>query len=172
MPDYISPATIVSEIVKTFKVASIYPDGHPERKKFLNRVIERLSAYHRQYPVFEARIEIGSVKVDGRPVEPADGSGEFLARECFLRQIAAVRFLQGVTEADLGQFYLLLEMEPEAVRQAGGAVEVIRKGGSGAVQVDEVDYEGILEKRVEGPLEEDSRYVTRTGTQAAAPGNT
>jgi HEAT repeat protein len=169
MPEYVSSTTLVSEIVRTFKAVTMYPDSHPERRRFFDRLIKSISAYLRQNKVFEIRIEGRDLRVDDLAVETNDGSHELLARECFARQVAAVKFLQGAGKEDLEQFFKLLTMEPEAVRDAGGALEIVRQNASGLLQVEQVDYAGILERRVEATVEEGSRYLTGIGAPVAVP---
>jgi len=168
MPAYFTPETLVAEIVRAFKVATMYPEGHPGRNRFFNRLIENFSAYLQQRHVLEIIFEKRSAYVDGHEVRTSDGSAELLARECFLRQIRSVKFLEGVTEGDFGEFFKLLNMDPEAVRDAGGALEVVRPNLTGSLQLDQVDYAGILEKRVEKSIEDGSRYGAITGIPVAA----
>ena len=158
MPESVSPQTLVSELVRTFKAVTMYPDGHPARKSFFDRLLSDFSMCLQLQTTFEIAINRDSVSVEGQPVVTKDGSSEFLARECFARQIAMLRFLRGVTSGDFDLLFRLMAMEPENVRTAGGALEVIRGHGSGSFQLDQVDYDGLLERRIETSSENGSLY--------------
>jgi HEAT repeat protein len=80
-----------------------------------------------------------------------------------------LRFLRGVTSGDFDLLFRLMAMEPENVRTAGGALEVIRGHGSGSFQLDQVDYDGLLERRIETSSENGSFYGAQMNTPVATP---
>jgi len=120
-------------------------------------------------PVMDFKVEGDAITWSGIPLDTRDGSNHFLARACFTRQISSLRFTRGLTAEDLEILFDLLAMDVEDLRNTGGAVELLRGKGSGSLQVEQVDYEGILERRMEITESDESSYGSETISPAAPP---
>jgi HEAT repeat protein len=129
------------------------------------------SDYLQQEGTLEFTVDQEGISFSGEPVTIRDGSGQYLARECFGRQIARLRFTRGITAEDFEHLFDLLSSDPEAVRAAGGVVEFIRGRGSGSLTLEQVDYEGILERRVETTDEIQTSYGAEIRSPVAPPDN-
>jgi HEAT repeat protein len=161
--------TLVSELVRAFKAMAMYPDGHPARERFFEKLLADYTSFLQQEGTFELTVAQEGITSSGEPVTARDGSDQFLARECFGRQVALIRFMRGITAEDFGLLFNLLSTDPEVIRTAGGAVEFIRGRGSGAFTLEQLDYEGILERRVETTDEQQSGYGSEIRSPVAPP---
>jgi HEAT repeat protein len=169
MTDLATVSGIVADLVRAFKAMAMYPVGHPSREKFFQKLQADISSCLSLEPVMELKVEGDSITWSGEPLSSKDGSSQFLARECFTRQISSLRFMRGLTAADLEVLFELLATDAETIQGAGGAVELSRGKGSGSFQVEQVDYEGILGRRVEVTEENGSHYGTETFSPVAPP---
>jgi len=169
MTDILTVSKIVSELVRAFKAMGMYPPGHPSREKFFQKLLADFSSCLGLDPVVELKVEGDALTWSGEPLDARDGSSQFLARECFTRQISSLRFMRGLGADDLEVLFELLVMDVETIRGAGGVVELIRGKGSGSLQLEQVDYEGILGRRVEVKGENQSRYGSETISPVAPP---
>jgi HEAT repeat protein len=172
MTDSPSVALLVSELVRAFKAMAMYPAGHPSREKFFQKLQADFSSCLSFEPVIELKVEAPSITWSGEPLSTKDGSSEFLARECFTRQISSLRFTRGLSAEDLEVLFELLAMDAETIQSAGGAVVLCRGKGSGSFQLEQVDYEGILGRRVEITGEKASHYGSDTFSPVAPSGET
>lgn len=161
--------SIVSELVRAFKAMAMYPQGHPARDRFFEKLLADFTAWLQHNEVLEFTVGQDGLTALGEPVVAKDGAGEFLARECFNRQVARLRFTRGITARDFEFLFELLSSDPEQIRAAGGAVEFTRGHGSGAFTLEQVDYEGILERRVETTDEQQSGYGSEVRSPVAPP---
>ena len=169
MTETTKAASIVTELVRAFKAMAIYPPGHPSRARFFQKLLTDISECLAVEPIIEFKIEASAITLSGEPLEAKDGSCQYLARECFLRQISSLRFMRGLIAEDLEIFLDLLAMDVEVIRNAGGAVEILRGKGSGSFQLEQVDYEGILVRRVEVVDQDQSQYGSETISPVAPP---
>ena len=167
MTDSISVALLVSDLVRAFKAMAMYPAGHPSRERFFQKLQADFSSCLSLEPVMELKVETPSITWSGEPLSTKDGSSEFLARECFTRQISSLRFTRGLSAEDLEVLFELLAMDAETIQSAGGAVVLCRGKGSGSFQLEQVDYEGILGRRVEITGEKASHYGSDTFSPVA-----
>jgi HEAT repeat protein len=148
---------------------AMYPAGHPSRAKFFQKLLADFTSCLALDPIMEFKMEGDAVILADETLGTKDGSSQFLARECFARQISSLRFMRGLSAEDLEIFFELLAMDVEKIRGAGGAVELIRGKGSGSLQLEQVDYEGILGRRVEVTEENGSHYGSETFSPVAPP---
>lgn len=169
MTDLTTVSNIVSELVRAYKAMAMYPTGHPSRTKFFQNLLAGFSSSLALEPVMELKVEAHGITWSGEPLGTKDGSSQFLARECFARQISSLRFTRGLSAEDLEVLFELLAMDMEEIRSAGGAVELIRGKGSGSLQLEQVDYEGILGRRVEVTGENGGHYGSETVSPVAPP---
>lgn len=160
---------IVSEMVKAFKAVAMYPPGHPARSRFYDRLKKDFAAYLNEFGSLHYAVREGALLVDDEPVATRDGSERFLATECFTRQIHTLSFLRGVTDEDIDLLFTLLATDPGSIREAGGVVEFLRGKGSGALQVEQTDYEGILERREEADPGAASGYAAGAHAPVQTP---
>lgn len=160
---------LISELVRAFKAMAMYPPGHPARNRFFEKLLADFTAFLQREGSLEITFAKDGVTFSGETVTTRDGSEQFLARECFNRQIAHIRFVRGITSGDFVLFFDLLATDPEALRASGGALEFVRGRGSGSFTLEQVDYEGILERRVETSDEEQSVYGSEIRTPVAPP---
>jgi hypothetical protein len=169
MTDSTAVASLVSELVRAFKAMAIYPAGHPSRERFFQKLQSDFSSCLSLEPVIELKMEESTITWSGEPLSSKDGSSQFLARECFMRQISSLRFMRGLSAEDLEVLFELLAMDAEKIHGAGGAVELSRGRGSGSLLVEQVDYEGILGRRIEITGENPSHYTSEILSPVALP---
>jgi len=169
MTDLTTASNIISELVRAFKAMAMYPAGHPSRAKFFQKLLADFTSCLAFDPIMEFKMEGDAVILADETLGTKDGSSQFLARECFARQISSLRFMRGLSAEDLEIFFELLAMDVEKIRGAGGAVELIRGKGSGSFQLEQVDYEGILGRRIEVTEENGSHYGSETFSPVAPP---
>ena len=162
-------AGLVSELARAFKASAMYPADHPARNRFIDRLVADLDACLEDAGGIEIVISAGKLKYRGEEVETRDQSSSVLARECFQRQINTLRFLKGMTREDYDALFDLLAVDPGELRAKGGAVDFVRARGSGALQVEEVDYDGILQHREVASDAEDSLYTPEILSPVAPP---
>ena len=162
-------ARFVSELVKTHKAMAMYPVGHPARERFYRRLVDNFPGYLGSDGAIELQIVRGGVSTAGAPIKTRDESEVFLGHECFLRQVSTLRFLRGMAQEDFDLFFSFLGADPESIRSRGGAVEFLRGRGSGAMQVEQVDYAGILGRREASSPAEGSRYTAEIFAPVAPP---
>lgn len=160
---------LVSELVKAYKATSIYPIGHPSRARFLGRLNGDLLAYLETEGRLKIDVSARGLKVGGEDVVTKDNAHAFLATECFGRQISSVVCLKGFQQKDIDALFAFLSESPERIRAEGGATEFIRQRSTGALQVEQVDYEGILERREEVSVDGASTYTPESHSPVAAP---
>ncbi|MDF1527282.1 MAG: HEAT repeat domain-containing protein [bacterium] len=169
MTDSTTVALLVSELVRAFKAMAMYPAGHPSRERFFQKLQADFSSCLSLEPVIKLKVEGDAVTWSGEPLSTKDGSSQFLARECFTRQVSSLRFMRGLSAKDLEVLFELLAMDSVVIKGAGGAVELTRGKVSGSFQLEQVDYEGILGQRVEITGENPSRYASETFSPVAPP---
>ncbi|MDT8395846.1 MAG: HEAT repeat domain-containing protein [bacterium] len=168
MPDAVVIA-LITELVRAFKAMAFYPAGHPARQKFFARLLAGFADYLQRGGALDLSVGREGVVFSGEPVTAGDGSGQYLARECFERQVARLRFARGITAEDFGLLFDLLSTDPEALRAMGGALEFVRGRGSGSFTLEQVDYEGILERRVEATEDGQNSYGAEIRSPVAPP---
>ncbi|UCG38756.1 MAG: HEAT repeat domain-containing protein [bacterium] len=169
MTDPAPASGLVSDLVRAFKAMGMYPEGHPARNRFFNPLLTGFNAYLHEHGPLIIQVRGDSVTVSGHPLAVRDGAGPFLAKECFRRQISSLNFSTGIQARDFELLFGILAMDAEILRQLGGALEFLRGKGSGAFQLEQVDYEGILERRTEGDAEAGSRYDAEVTSPMAPP---
>jgi hypothetical protein len=160
---------IISELVKTFKAVAMYPVGHPARSRFYDKLKSDFSSYLNEFGTLKYTVEGATITFEGEPIVTRDGAEQFLSTECFQRQINNVTFLRGVGDEDIDLFFTLLAMDPALLRKEGGAVEYLRGKGSGALQVEQTDYEGILERREEIDPADEGGYGLAANSPVQVP---
>lgn len=160
---------LISELVQAFKALAMYPPDHPARSRFLGRLDIDLVSYLEAEGELRIDVSAGGLEVDGEKVATGDNAHTFLASECFSRQINRVIFLRGLKQQDIDAFFSILSENPDTIREGGGSAEYIRSRSTGALKVEEVDYEGILERREEVSEGTGSAYSSETLSSVAAP---
>ncbi len=160
---------LISELVKALKATAMYPPGHPARSRFVQRLDKDLLSYLEANGELSIDVHAKELLVHGQKVVLKDGMEAHLASECFGRQVRKIRFLKGLRNQDVDAFFSLISESPEIIRDEGGAAEYVRMRSSGALQVEQVDYEGILERREAVSNGSGSGYSSETLSPVAAP---
>ena len=164
-----STARLISELVKSFKARSMYPAGHPARAKFLGQLLKSIETFLENSNSLEVTVTKEGIQADGEEIKTSDAAHSYLAEECFARQIRHLILHKGFVGKDLDALFSLLAEEPEQIRADGGASDYIRTRTTGALLVEEIDYSGILEKRVETTSDKRSGYSVESHALKAPP---
>ena len=164
-----STARLISELVKSFKARSMYPVGHPARAKFLGQLLKSIETFLENNNSLELTVTKEGIQADGEEIKTSDAAHSYLAEECFARQIRHLSLHRGFVDKDLDALFSLLAEEPEQIRADGGASDYIRTRTTGALLVEEIDYSGILEKRVETTSDKQSGYSVESQAMKAPP---
>jgi HEAT repeat protein len=162
---------MISDLARAVRGTAIYPPRHPGRERLLARLHQRMSALLEQLGAVEIEVTSRGLAYAGDPLVNRDGSAASLGESLFARLVRVVRFLKGITPSDIEGLADLLRTVPEEVRSAGGASILLGARGVRGIQLEEVDYQGILQRREESSSAE-AGYNTEVDAPAGAPEQT
>ncbi|HBD07727.1 MAG TPA: hypothetical protein DCZ69_05655 [Syntrophobacteraceae bacterium] len=135
---------VLSRALREFNVsrthAAMYPPEHPQIARSIERAYEYLCALTAKIPTLTLGIANDCLMFGGECLDPKSGIFREFANFLSSRDIVSVTFLQGLTKEEIIQFHSILNANPEAIRDAGGMLEMMRAAGFAHLQVQAVDY--------------------------------
>ncbi len=164
-------AEMASDLARAVRGTAIYPPRHPARERVLSRFHQRVTSLLEELGSVEIEVTSQGMAYDGDPLVTKDGAAASIGTELFARLVRVVRFMRGVTPADIEAVSDLLRTMPDEIRAAGGATAFIGARGARGVQLEEVDYEGILQRREESTPDK-AGYNTEVDAPAGVPEQT
>lgn len=133
------------ELYKAVKGAGFYPEGHPYRTETLQRAWDLLRELLSERELVLTVNRQGFV-LDGGVLEGAPMVLQ-LARECFIRRIASITFMQDLLLGDLVAFAQLLNSDPQRAVASGGLARELEERGARTIWINEKDLDTIWAKR-------------------------
>ena len=140
-------SVLLVELGRALKGWGFYPPEHPARRELLERSSRAFQGELARNGPLDLEIRRGAFWMRG--VEAPIGAGRLddLARQLFVRSVRHVVFDDALDAATLAAFLDVLATDSDALAAAGGFESAFSTESRHGVQVNEVDYRRLLERR-------------------------
>ena len=162
----------LTELQKSLKAITFYPERHPVREEILNKAYRVIisTAKERTLSIIVRRNGISfadhDVAVDKNPMTTA------LGKELFAREVQQLTITSDLTYQEFTGFLSILAMEPHSIIDQGGLADILDKMGIRSVIANEIDITTVYTKKMTGATSgesladgESSRYAEETVSQ-------
>ncbi|HTY18773.1 MAG TPA: HEAT repeat domain-containing protein [Myxococcota bacterium] len=144
-------SVLLVELGRALKGWSFYPAGHPARQELLDRTARAFQGELRRNGALGLEIRRGAFWLPASQAPIGPGRLDDLARQLFVRSVRHVVFDAALDATSLAAFLDVLAMDEDALAAAGGFETCFYTGMRHGVQVNEVDYRVLLERRQAAP---------------------
>jgi len=147
-------SVLLVELGRALKGWSFYPAGHPARQELLDRTARAFQGELRRNGALALEIRRGAFRLPGSEAPIGAGRLDDLARQLFVRSVRHVVFDAALDPTSLAAFLDVLATDADALAAAGGFEAGFYTGMRHGIQVNEVDYRALLERRHAAPAPE------------------
>ena len=147
-------SVLLVELGRALKGWSFYPAGHPARQELLDRTARAFQGELRRNGALALEIRRGAFRLPGSEAPIGAGRLDDLARQLFVRSVRHVVFDAALDPTSLAAFLDVLATDADALAAAGGFEAAFYTGMRHGVQVNEIDYRALLERRHAAPAPE------------------
>lgn len=125
-------------LARAKKIVPLYPPGNPAVRLWVQRLHRAVSQFLADGLSFPVRFERDRVLSGGIALQSKDPILERLPFDLLTRGIKEVSISGGVTEHELVEFLTLLNMDPFAIQEGGGARTVLEHRGVRHIELGEI----------------------------------
>lgn len=144
---------ILIDVNKAVKTLKFYPSGHPNLQTIVSQCFGLLTNVLKNGDL-HLKVDQKLFYFQDKPLDIKNEAVASLARECFLRKIKQITFFSALNPKDVQSFLELMCIDPQEIADKGGSEKVLYKKGARTIQLNEVDFDELLNDEEEPEEEE------------------
>ncbi len=125
-------------LARAKKIVPLYPPGNPAARLWVQRLHRAIPQFLADGLSFPVRFERDRVLSGGITLQSKDPNLESLQFDVLTRGIKEVSISAGVMEDEMVELLTLLNMDPFAIQEGGGARIILERGGVRHIEVGEI----------------------------------
>lgn len=140
----------IFDLLKSFSSSlrkiPMYPATHPMVKDSILKLYFDMTEFFKNYGDLCVDVFEGNILINEQPLDESQGQSKELIADFKKATVEGVKFVNGVTDEELGSFLKVFTMKPDLLKQKGGMKKVMDDHGITHIFLNEVRYARVKDE--------------------------